>query len=217
MATLKNINRCDCIDVSHWNKPRQGTFLSDRSVGLMMIKATEGQTFKDPSVAQHLDTAKKNGSHVGYYHFATWNPTSIEDDAMREAFAFVKHIESFKVRPVVVALDIEVNKKGLTASQANRWISAFRKEMEHYDCPLMLYSYTSFLNSLKIGREHNDMPLWIAAYIKDIKRKGALPIGWDRYDMWQYTNKHNITLFEGGVDANVIHDDSFLNRYKSNV
>lgn len=162
---------------------------------IVMVKATEGTTFKDPKFTSNVKAAQKAGFKVGAYHFARFASPAV---ARKEAQFFYKTIKSYlKYMAEPLALDLEVNQAGrqLVAS-----MQAFFDEMKKLTShKLMLYSMGYFyLENLK--GHHSGIPLWYARY-------ASTPIGVSDYYMWQKSQTGKISGISGYVDINEIGPD----------
>lgn len=187
------------IDVSHYNIVTDYVKAANGQ-DFVYIKATEGTNYVDPKMKAHAAGFGPTGVKTGYYHFASLNSASIATDARTEASFFVNTIKGLPVGMPLV-LDIEENKANLKPTQVLEWITNFMDEMSklgHTDN--VLYSYTPFLNANLPANHGLKYPLWIAAYTN--KKQPALPKGWDKYWLWQYSNKGAVPGIKGDVDLN---------------
>ncbi|GER73447.1 GH25 family lysozyme [Weizmannia acidilactici] len=157
---------------------------------IVMVKATEGTTFKDPKFTSNVKAAKKAGFKVGAYHFARFTSPAV---ARAEARHFYSVIKSYlKYMDERIALDLEVNHAGkqLVASMA-AFFDEMKKLTQH---KLMLYSMGYFyLTNLK--GHHDGIPLWYARY-------ASIPIGVSNYYMWQKSQTGKVPGISGYVDLN---------------
>ena len=179
--------------VADWNKVKA-------AVSGVMIKATEGLGYVDPSFASHAKGAKTAGIPFGFYHFASLNdPADPTGDAVKEAQAFAAACKPY-ASTLPYALDLETNKSSLPRAKVLAWIQAFFGELQKQGITnYVLYSYTPFLNAnLPVTHGLGNVRLWLAAYTAVPK----LPKGWAKYWMWQYSSKGTIPGITGNVDLN---------------
>lgn len=164
------------------------------------IKATEGTGYTDPEFKNHVVGASSINIPIGFYHFATLNSKDVIADSASEANAFFKATKGIKVS-LPYALDIEKNDIALSPGEVLKYIQNFVLTL--HACGLndiVIYSYTPFLN-INLPKNHQlglTLPLWIAAYTKDLK----LPNGWDKAWMWQYSSEGVVDGISGHVDLN---------------
>jgi Glycosyl hydrolases family 25 len=97
------------IDISDNNAEPDYEALLLAGVEGIMLKATEGTTYVDPTFGARYDAAKKAGLTVGAYHF--WHPETGNDDAQLNFF-HEHYGESVDDYPP--AWDSEINPSDLT-------------------------------------------------------------------------------------------------------
>jgi lysozyme len=190
----------------------------------VFIKVTQGSAYSSKHImacSRHAQEARNAGLKVGYYHYA--EPDTNETDAVSEADYFMQTMKDFGFpqSPFPWVLDIEDPQTHLSKVEIGNWISLFRKRCTlNTDKGILLYSYTPWLDE-HLSKDHTfgDMPLWIASYPKviDLGKTPKLPLGWEKYDVWQYTNKEKVKTAAGKeieVDANIMHPDFWLKYIK---
>lgn len=136
---------------------------------LIVLKATEGKTYKDATFPARFREAGKVGLTRFVYHFARpGNGNSPEDEAKN----FCSHIKAAgKLNPDDrLVLDWEDPK--FEGKNGDKWIAAFIKEVGRQGYTVrVLYSYGPYLSSsVKIWpKDHKGKPLryWHAAYNKN--------------------------------------------------
>jgi lysozyme len=169
-----------------------------QSMSFVYIKATEGINTIDALCKAHANGAYVAGFKIGYYHFAL-----VSKDAVEQARHFdnvIKSLPAYSLPPVV---DVETNKADLTPEEMEAWISTFINTMNSLNYPvIMIYSYCSFLNqNLPENHTLGNNPLWIARYSNTLVSP-PLPVGWDRFTIWQYTEGGTVNGITGNVDMN---------------
>lgn len=172
------------VDLSHHNPIKDYAKLKD-SVDFVILKATQGTTFIDPTFKTRLKQLKELGLQLGAYHFADFD--SIQD-AIEEADFFVDILagEQFEIDPV---LDIETNKGGLSWAKLRECCEEFMdrvKERTGRDC--IYYTNKYYYDNLKL-----DAPLWIARY-RDEEPEAK------EWLIWQYTSTGSLDGVAGNVD-----------------
>lgn len=192
------------IDVSanngniDWNKVKQNVVPID----FVFIKSSEGIGYTDPKFLTNAKECNRVGIKCGYYHFASLNTLNDVPDAKAEADYFLSVIKNAPAPKLPIVLDIETNKVGLDKPHVLEWINTFFNELKlkGYN-DYALYSYTPFLNSnLTSNHGLGNIKLWIAAYTNTPSPK--LPVGWDKYWIWQYSSNGKIFGINGNVDLN---------------
>ncbi len=193
------------IDLSHnngtvnWAKIKTAS----PSISFAYIKATQGVGYKDPMNATNATAATQAGIKIGYYHFASLNNNiNVVKDATDEANYFHSVLATLPPAQLMPALDIETNEKNLTTQQVQQWISAFLSTMNSLGHPnILLYSYKPFLDSnLPVNHPFGNLPLWLAQYRNVLAP--SLPIGWNKFTIWQYTDKGTVAGINGSCDMN---------------
>ncbi|MFC7395385.1 GH25 family lysozyme [Scopulibacillus cellulosilyticus] len=174
----------------HWEKVRQ------EGIDFVFIKATEGHTFVDKMHKEYYKGAVKAGIAAGFYHFARFKNKM---EAKKEAEHFIQTVKAFPADlPHVLDLEVASGASRSILSQAALVFLDLVKEKTGQD--IMLYTYTIFakrhLNSLL-----KYIPLWIAHY--GVDRPGDNGI-WERWQVFQYSDKGRINGIQGNVDLNVM-------------
>jgi GH25 family lysozyme M1 (1,4-beta-N-acetylmuramidase) len=193
------------IDVSHhngainWTKVKQ----AEPPVAFVYIKATQGIGYKDPAAAANANGAKMAGIKSGYYHFASLNnAVDIANDATNEANWFDSTLKTLPAADLMPVLDIETNEKQLNTQQVQLWISSFLERMKVLGyATVLLYSYKPFFDdNLPANHPFGEIPLWLAQY-RNVAAP-ALPHGWTKYTIWQYSAKGKVNGVDGDCDMN---------------
>ena len=164
------------IDVSHHNKNMKN-HADINKYDFIIIKASEGKSFKDPFCKQWLNylTAK---SLKGFYHFAR-PETGNSPEA--EAENFLNSIKDVK-KPYLLALDVEagaLNYKALD-SWCLRWLEAVYKKT---NIKPLIYCSEAETKRFKKCAEWG-AGLWVAKWGVN-KPKSIAP--WEFFAIWQYT------------------------------
>ncbi len=195
------------VDVSSHQRNVAWSTLWNSGVRWAYVKATEGTSYKNPYYAQQYNGASSVGMVRGAYHFALPNGAG----GAAQADYFVNNGGGWAAdgRTLPGVLDIEWNPYGAACygkSQSSMvaWIRDF---LDRYKARTgrnaVIYTATSWWtqctgNYAGFGASH---PLWVARYASSV---GALPAGWSRHTMWQYTSTgptvgdHN--RFNGSLD-----------------
>lgn len=192
------------IDVSYWNSGIDWPKVRATGQRFVLVKATEGETFTDPTFADNWATAKSAGLLRGAYCY--FHPAM---DAKKQAERFINTVkatgENGEFPP---ALDLEVSDsvpKQKIINRAKIWLDVVESALGRKP---FIYSSLSFLeyNFSEIGGGPpawaKDYPLWLAWY-PDHFTAGMPPIlphGWFKWTVWQYSNKGRLNGINAKVD-----------------
>lgn len=183
------------LDLSHHNQVNSFEMLVDFGVRGVILKATQGLDYVDPTYALRKSKAEKAGLLVGAYHFATG------DDTAKQLDHFLNVAELGATN--CGALDFEPNTKGqdMKLPDARDWLENYEvvqgRKAKIYSGDLLkrtLHAPDDFLSS------HD---LWLAQY----GPAPHLPPGWDAYWLWQFSDKYPVPGVTGNVDANTFSGD----------
>jgi GH25 family lysozyme M1 (1,4-beta-N-acetylmuramidase) len=194
----------DGVDTSH----HQGGRLDLRKAQLAglrfwYLKATDGETFVDPTYRKRVRQARKAGIPVGAYHFA--RPDG--GDAQKEAAHFLATAQ-IGLGDMVPMLDLEGHVK-LDRAQLTRWVgvwvSTVRAALAAKGLEATPVVYTSFDLDDTFGCK-----LWVARYSNDF-RAPRIPQPWQRAAIWQHSDGRTGPIRTvpglGAVDVNALHPD----------
>lgn len=185
------------IDVSKW----QSNFVADTDG--VIVKATEGVGYVDPTCDAKYQMNKKAGKLRGFYHFAR---PDLGNSAQAEAKFFVDNCKNYFGEAIPV-LDWE-------RSVANvGWAKAFLDEVYRLTgVRPWIYMSASVVNGYNWSSVASDYGLWIAGYpakynVKNPPKPTAkeLPykIGkWKFAAAWQYSSS------AGTLDRNIFYGDA---------
>ncbi|ERK31452.1 GH25 family lysozyme [Clostridium intestinale] len=188
------------IDISN-HQPSVDFNALKNSVQVVIMKATEGVTYKDPLLESHYQKAKEIGFPVGFYHFMSESTSPLE-----QAEAFYKAIKD-KQYEILPCLDIETNNQNRSSSQITdrclEFLNKF-KELSAIDC--MIYTGGYF------GRDNLDSRIkrykaWIAHY----GVSSPMSTGFNEVVGHQYTSSGNVHGINGNVDLNNFTEGIFIN------
>jgi GH25 family lysozyme M1 (1,4-beta-N-acetylmuramidase) len=179
------------IDVSHYQGTITWSSVASDGVDLSILKATEGQTYVDPTFAYNDAQAPLNGIPVGAYH--VWGkPNRSPDEARLEADHFVKTVHP-TVGDVLPVLDMEMNRipNGTSTSTLMAWSKAWLNRVEAKTGVRAMVYGSQYLFQTILGNStwfaDNGFPLWFAWY------HASLPPSMPAHDwqgqgwtFWQY-------------------------------
>lgn len=197
------------IDVSYWNAGIDWPKVRAAGQRFVFAKASEGDSYSDPTFDDNWRGAKSAGLLRGAYHFFHCNM-----DAKKQANRFIDYVKSMsddgELPPV---LDLETNDgqvKDKIIARVKTWLdiveSAFNRKPIIYSRAYFLQDYFS-----EVGGGPpmwaRDYPLWLAQY-PNVYVEGSqpfLPRGWFQWTFWQYSQTGRVNGINAKVDLNVFH------------
>jgi lysozyme len=164
------------VDLSHWDPADDYATVADSGIVGVIYKATEGQSYTDPTYVSQQLAAKAAGLKWGAYHFADSSDVQGQiDNFMR--FACPDPDELF-------CLDWEDNGgDSMDVDDVVRWIDAVETRLGRPgEC--VLYGGNTIKENANGNSFLTQRRLWLCQYGSEV----VLPEGWDRYWLWQYTD-----------------------------
>jgi lysozyme len=187
------------IDVSHWQGTIDWTRVATKE-RFAIAKATEGQTYTDPTYATNRSAARGAGVTWGAYHYA--QPDLTANDAVLEADHYVDTalLGSGDLRP---ALDLEVS-NGLSTADLVAWVQAWVERVRsRVGAAPMIYTNPSFWQN-HMGNTtwfaDNGYALWIANWGVSKPSVPASNWGGKGWTFWQYSSTGSVPGISGDVD-----------------
>ncbi len=169
------------VDVYHGDGTVDFGAIKKQGYDGVIIKATQGTTFKDSMCAANYDAAKRAGLHAGFYHYY-----NIENySGVEQALFFLRCIEPF-ASDYLPAIDVELidynnplpNPTALSAA-----VKSALDTVKNRAGGSMFYSNPATMRQLKASAL-GSYPLWIAEYgvdqVKDVT-------GFGPWTGWQFT------------------------------
>lgn len=187
------------IDISKW----QNTNAVDQAQDFVIIKATEGTGYVDPTCDTKYQYAKSKGKLLGVYHFARPDLSG----AVAEAEFFVNNTEGYwKPKEAILVLDWETGNKQ-DVSWALTWL---RRVYEMTGVRPLIYMSASVIRSADWSPVVNeDFGLWVAGYPSKynvsnppVPGESEMPYDispWPFSAIWQYTSS------AGTLDRDIAH------------
>lgn len=158
-------------DVSHWqnaNMQYPGDFV--------IVKATEGNGYKDSAMLNHANAAVEQGKVLGFYHFAR---PDLNNSAEEEARWFVKCVKPWL--PCILVLDWEAKAVNYPAE----WTLDFMREVYRLTGIRPLFYASSAV--VKTGKYaqlfRENYGLWIAHW--NVDEPDISGSGWKFWAIWQ--------------------------------
>lgn len=191
------------IDVSYWNAGIDWPKVRATGQRFVVAKATEGDSYRDPTLDDNWFGAKSAGLLRGAYHFFRCNV-----DAKKQADNYIDYVRTLKDDgefPPVLDLETHDNvKKEKIIPAVKTWLdrvgAAFGKKPIIYSG---FYFLKDYLSEAGGGPPvwAKDYPLWLAQYPDQYVEgmQPSLPKGWFTWTIWQYSEKGRLN----GINANV--------------
>jgi len=186
------ISKVHGFDISHFNGDVSWPTVKDSRNHFVVLKATEGVDWVDPTFKSHWIESKRAGLIRGAYHFFV-----AHDDPVEEARWYIENVtlEPGDLPPIV---DVERADKKEMATLADN-LSLFVSTIEeHFGVKPIIYTGPNFWSSF-IKKPFPEHHLWIADYGVD---QPILPKGWKRWTFWQYSQEGALKGVEKPVDFN---------------
>ncbi|WP_195199225.1 glycoside hydrolase family 25 protein [Faecalispora jeddahensis] len=165
-----------------------------------MIKASEGHTLADASMARNLAGAAKAGLHTGVYH---WIHATTVAEAIREADFFLKLIRGCKME-YPIALDIEQNTiLRLSKDALTDVVLAWCQRVQQAGYYVVLYANLNVLRNHLVWERIKQYDIWLAQYNATMSKDFPVTI-------WQHSETGRVPGVRGGtgpVDLNISYKD----------
>lgn len=198
-------------DTSHWERVPDFALVRPRPI-LVITKATEGTSYKDPTMPVYLADLKQDGIRRGVYHFFRKAYS-----ATQQADWFVNYIRPHVTSEDILALDFEEG--GETADQLIAFLDRLKP---FYPTNItLLYSRRSLMDSIPMTQAQKDKlrnyHTWIAGYPFSPDLYSEIPnfyipdpTRWGKPWLWQYTDRGLPDGTSGdGTDCNWIDPEFF--------
>lgn len=177
------------IDISSHNGIVDFQQVAADSIDFVMIKATEGATFKDRAFADNYRRARKAGLKIGVYHFFRFDTPG--------HMQALNLLHSVRGRNIDLPLAIDVEDWTNPDNQPVEAVKSRLREMTDY---LRLHGYPLIVYTNKKGLERyfdgqpRDLPLWLCSF--------SQPEANLRWMLWQHTHRGSVAGIDGLVDLN---------------
>lgn len=163
------------VDLSHWNSIANASpyYGSD----FVIVKASEGKSYRDPMMKTHAQNAKNAGAEIGFYHYARPELNRPDEEVNNFIYQVNRYLGS-----CVLALDWEGEALKQPIEWARKWLDLVYAKTGIRPLFYCQYSYTDKIDLIRKG----NYGLWMARYkkmaVKDLEAKDQGPIA-----MWQYS------------------------------
>ncbi len=187
------------IDISHWQGTINWTSVKNEGMKFAFMKATQGNTYVDPTFATNIANATANGIYVGPYHFCDLNTdTANAQDPVNEANHFLAIIKPYYKSGLYLppVADVEgFPSFGSTAEAkafTSTWVQAFSDTVYNsLGMRPIIYTSKSKATSYYATSIESSHELWLAWW----KGTGTTspPVasntpGWGIWQFWQWSD-----------------------------
>lgn len=177
------------IDVSAHNGEIDFRKVAADGVSFVIIKATEGGTFKDRRFVDNLRKAREAGLKVGAYHFFRF-----DTPGYMQGLNFLNSIRGRKLDlPTVIDVEEWANPVSQPTPIVLNRLSEMIDYLEERGCRVMLYTNKNGYERFVRGR-FESYPIWICSLVDE-------PDGID-WTLWQGTHNGRIDGVGHPVDIN---------------
>jgi GH25 family lysozyme M1 (1,4-beta-N-acetylmuramidase) len=182
------------IDISHHQPdPNWAKLKAGGTIGVI-LKATEGTTYVDPTYKKRASAAKAAGLHVSTYHFLKSGNIEAQMDF------YVKTVSPDEGDRLVVDYEDAKLKLSDLETAIKRLAQIAPK------CEITVYGANGFLGAQLKGLK-NDLlaktSLWIASYTSaSVPTNRELKGTWPVWSLWQYSDKGRVDGLDVNVDVN---------------
>lgn len=182
------------IDISAHNGDVDFAKVRAHGYSFVIIKATEGGSFKDSKFQMNVVRARRAGLRVGAYHFFRFDVTPY-----MQALNLMHSLRSVRVdMPVVVDIEDWTNPNDRPAPRVVQKLVNFINELERNGYKVVIYTNKRGYKKY-VERRLSLLPLWICSFT-DVPDD----IQWT---LWQYTHSGSVDGVKGNVDINIFNGD----------
>jgi lysozyme len=195
------------MDISYWNAGIDWPKVRAAGQRFVFVKATEGETYSDPTFADNWSGAKSAGLLRGAYCF--FHPKL---DPKKQATRFINAVKAVNDNgelPHVLDLEADDGQpKNKIIAAAKVWLDAVEKAFGRKP---IIYSGFYFLQDhfSEAGGGPpawaRDYALWMPQYPDQYSpgMNPSLPRGWFKWTFWQYTDKGAVNGVNNNADLNL--------------
>ena len=183
------------LDISHHQDKVNWTRV-DKKYKFIVLKATEGQNFLDSDFSYNWNNARLNGFTVGAYHFF-----SMLSSGTAQADFYISKVP-YSERTLPPIIDLEIPTK-YPKEQVLKELKDMTDKLEKQYKKRVIFYVTYYTYEAYIKGEFPNNKLWI----RDIKFIPNLE-EYDRWVIWQVSNRGRVFGIPGFTDKNVLRGDS---------
>ena len=199
----------DAIDVSSYQGAMSvGTYSWLKSLGVkyVIVKLTQGTTYKNPYAQTQINNAKEAGLTVATYDYAVFTDSA---SAIAEADHYANVASSYGLDGstlMIADMEDNVTKRSNIAALLNEfWNELSRRGYTNHG----VYASYSYDQTYNVSSTVGHSKTWIAAYYYDYWKNTMLN---SDYGAWQYTDSFN--GYDGSIDMGMFSTYMSLNGEK---
>jgi lysozyme len=173
-------------DTNHW-RPANFQELRNYGVEANIVKATEGIDFLDSTFFPSVNEMTKIDMLWGAYHYFRH-----QYDSIKQAQHFYSAAKYTQLPPII---DVEkYNNLGLSKQLFTEKLREMILETQNLfgRRPWIYTGYYAWLELTTNTLFFKDYPLWLARYMQYPPSMIQTPYPWDKYILWQYTDREMI-------------------------
>lgn len=184
------------IDISAHNGDVDFSKVAADGVDFVFLKASEGNTFRDPKFQTNHSGAREAGMKVGAYHFFRF-----DCDGYEQGRNFLEAVGDLQL-DLPLAIDIEEsgNPSGFSTEEIVSTLRGMIIALEGSGHKVIIYTnkngYTRFISD-----RFDDMPVWLCSFTNP-------PIAGREWLIWQHSHQSHVDGIDGEVDLNTFNGDS---------
>ncbi|MCM1076083.1 MAG: hypothetical protein NC411_01825 [Bacteroides sp.] len=177
------------IDVSAHNGDIDFRKVAEDGISFVIIKATEGGTFKDRKFIDNLREAKAAGLKVGAYHFFRF-----DTPGYMQGLNFLNSLRSRDIDlPLIIDIEEWTNSNSQPTPIVLNRLTEMIDHLEGHGYRVMLYTNKNGFTRFLRGRLEG-YPLWICSLVDEPKGMGWV--------LWQGTHNGRVAGIDHPVDIN---------------
>jgi lysozyme len=189
------------IDISHWDGDINWTDLDNQgSIYFVYMKATEGETFVDPSFEINWAAIRRTSLRRGAYLF--FDPWLEKEAQVMQARNFIETVKDTALGDLPPMIDVEDDPEVAVETFQTRLLTVVRLLQAHFSARPIIYTTAGLYRKyLTLHGSFGSYELWIADYAK---RRPQLC---DKKDMriWQFTDRAKLRGVPSPVDMDIFY------------
>ena len=196
------------IDIASYQENLNLQDAKNAGVSTVIIKATQGNNYKNPCMQKHVDQAKSLGLNFGLYHYYDKKYGTAEQQA--EHFCNAIKGLGYNIIPM---LDFEESSVGDKVNNIHKFINYCKAKL---GVEIGLYTGANFASTY-LDSSCYQYKLWVAYYasmssaIKDYGYKTKYPLV-NNYNVcgYQYASCYRVNGYNGNLDVDEFYDNILL-------
>jgi lysozyme len=189
------------IDISHWDGDIDWKALDEQgAIYFVYMKATEGESFVDPSFEANWGAVRKTSLRRGAYLF--FDPELKADAQVTQAQNFIHTVKDVALGDMPPMIDVEDDPEVSSEVFQTRLLTVVHLLQEHFGARPIIYTTAGLYRKyLTLHGSFQSYELWIADYCyrrPQLCDKKAMRI-------WQFTDKATLKGVPSPVDMDIFY------------